>query len=194
MTDYFKRPSNTSGGVHRWRDAAALRRASPKGTGVFRCERCQNVFPDSAMEWQDGKRYCRHRCRDLLSAIEQQELLAEARATVDPFDPVEFSPAGFFADAVAVTSLTDASGNTIDQASPVTITNGGAAVEVNLNGVGLSSSDTLAYPSGVTDDSGPTYTSSVLTTLSLVASGATQGAGDLTFNSTKFRGVIFIRG
>lgn len=174
---------------------SAYRHIDPNGA-PFRCERCDRVFPISdQMVWQDGYRLCRDYCADLMSGTEVDLAVASYESVKDSYSPVPYGLTAPLVSVPTVTSMEDASGNTVDQVNPIQINNGGANVVLKLNGVNLSSSDTIAYgDAGITDASAVAYNAGgTLCTLTLTASGATPGETSLTYNGVVYRDRLRIR-
>ena len=158
-----------------WRDEMEL------PTGVFRCERCDRVMPEKLIVDQDGYQFCRPLCADASSFTEQAVQRAEEEAVVDNFEPNQYPATRTLANAVSVTSHTT---------FPVQIVNDGASVAVTFTGIGFTSATTIAYgDAGITDNSGPTITSTLIT-LDLVASGVTPGYYNITIEGGQYTRVL----
>jgi hypothetical protein len=92
-----------------------------------------------------------------------------------------------------INSITDSAGNWLSQSQPLSLTRGGTAVTVLINGRRFASTDTISYPTGISDNSAPIRTNT-LTTLSLVASGAmSAGSYSLTFNGHVYVNIFSVR-
>jgi hypothetical protein len=141
------------------------------------CDRCARIVPEAVLIEQDGNDHC-PLCYDKTSRSELDQLVAEQTSEVDSFEPAE-SPAGSsFTGAVTFTA--------ISPTLPVTLVNDGAAVAITFTGVGFTSSIDIEYnDAGITDDSGPTISTTSIA-LSLVASGVTPGYYTLEIGGARF--------
>ena len=168
-----KRRDATPG--HVWRRLMEL------PTGVFRCDRCDRVMPERLNRDQDGNDFCAPLCADAQSFNDQDLQRAEEIAAVDTYEPNADPPTLTWTGATQVTAHTT---------FPVQIVNDGANVAVTFTGTGFTSATTITYSdAGITDSSGPTITSTLIT-LDLVASGVTPGYYNITVQGGQYTRVI----
>lgn len=161
-----------------------------------RCANCDQLWAFDDLTEKDGRWYCPNDYE--LNLREANELLAESAEyaagrpvrylTIQtPIDGMTQSPAG------AITSLTDASGNAVDQLHPLALHTGGSAVTLKLGGVSFTTADTISYTTGISDNSAPALTGTTLWTLSVHATGAVGDSYSLTFNGSTFRNIFRVR-
>jgi len=165
--------------------ARALRQASAP-CGVFRCDRCDRVVPDSLLVVQDGYSLCRTLCADASSVSEIALQLAKDSAVVDSYAPNADPPTNAFDGAVTITSHT---------AFPVRLTNGGASVAISITGVGFTSDIAISYDDvGLTNNTAPVITA---TTIALdIEAGApieaSHGLHHITIAGTALRNALLV--
>lgn len=136
------------------------------------------------MVWQDGSRVCKTLCKDNTSKSELDEMLAEQLGAVDSMEPVEFSPATAFANAVGITAFS---------VRPLELTKGGSAGSLTLTGVNLSSAVEIEY-----EDAGITTTTRTDSSTSIdltISASAAVAAGDywIKVDGHIYRGAIRVR-
>lgn len=160
--------------------ARTLRQAAAPG-GVFRCDRCDRVVPDSLLVEQDGYSLCRTLCADEMSRTEDNLRLAMQLAETDSMAPNADPPTSAFDGAVSITAT---------PTWPVTVKNDAGAVALAFTGVNLSSSVAISYGhAGITDASAPSWTSTTLA-LSLQATGVPDDYYDVTIGGSTYRRVL----
>jgi hypothetical protein len=161
-----------------------------------RCGVCDGLYPASFMQWEDGRRRCSN-CVDIRGTVALAEITAEAYQWIAEGSAVEAqefpthaasddSPTG------VVVSMLRASGTDVTQTSPLVLARG-VNTTLALHGQGFSTSDTIAYSTGISDGAAVSRTAT-LTTLTLLADvGMTAGDYNLTFNGTTYRGIFRVR-
>lgn len=150
-------------------------------TGVFRCDRCDRVVPESLLVVQDGYSFCRTLCADLTSVTEITQQLAADQSVTDSYAPNIDPPTNAFDGAVAITST---------PTWPVHLVSGGASVALAFGGVGFTSSIAISYSNaGITDNTAPVITSTAIT-LDLVAAGVTAGYYNITIAGKTYYRVL----
>lgn len=160
-----------------------------------RCANCDALWAWDQLTEKDGKWYCPNDYET--NARELAERLAEDQkdgadkpvrylTIQQPINAMTQSPAG------VITSITDVNGAAVSAAAPLYLHTGGSAVTVKLGGQNFSSSDTISYTSGISDNSAPTVTATLIT-LSIKATGSAGDFYSLIFNGTTFRNIFRVR-
>lgn len=165
--------------------AASLLRAAPIASLVFRCDRCDGAFPESQHVEQDGKQLCRAQCMDPISPLELDKMIAEAEAKPDipvvaPFGPVTPATEG----AVGITGF-DAALLIVPQGSTGTLT---------IDGLNLSSADSIVYSGSGLSTSSATYNAAETQLVLIVAAsgGAAKGYRDFRYADSLYKNKIFV--
>ena len=91
-----------------------------------------------------------------------------------------------------ITGMRYANGNEVYNSAPLLLVRNVATI-LYLDGRDFSSSDTVTYPSGITDSVAPSRTSTTTTLTVIAALGMTTGKYNLTFNGNVVRGVFLVR-
>lgn len=173
--------------ANKQRDATPARklRQDAKPCGVFRCDRCDRVVPDSLLVVQDGYSFCRTLCADETSITEFNIMYAKQLAETDSYEPNVDPPVSAFSGVTVVTST---------PTWPVTITNAGSPVSMTFGGVNFASDITITYGAvGISDNSSPVISSTSIV-LSVIAEGVTPGLYDITIGDYTYNNVLKIQG
>lgn len=165
---------------------------------VKRCGTCTLEVPEADIIVEDGQERC-PMCLDLLTAEwKAQEEAYVAAVKSNAIECLAMPPqisirALNETEVGSVTAFTDSAGNDVWQSRPLSLRRGGAAVTALMKGRDFTATDTLSYSTGISDNSAPVVTSTLIT-LSLVASGVmAAGQYSLTFNGHTFRNVFAVR-
>lgn len=162
-----------------------------------KCPTCDSLWPWSMLREKDGIWYCPNDYE--INAREGAEMLANdvARGAQRPTRWLTIQPpqnATTQSPVGAITSITTSGGVAITQRSRLYFRRGGPAQVVLLGGQRLSSSDTIAYSSGLSDSVAPVITETQITLTIIAAGGATPSDYyNLTFNGSAFRGIFGVR-
>lgn len=163
-----------------------------------RCVVCRWQWPVSMFVIEDGIEKCPlcadHKTEDYKvaelvkatrRAMRNAEKMAKRANEISQFPLAEVIPG-------TVNTITRSDGTRISPRVPLAMQRN-SAVTVLLNGTRFASTDTLTYPTGITDSSAVVRTTT-LTTLTLVAAlSMAPGDYNLTFNNSVYRGIFRVR-
>lgn len=164
---------------------------------VKRCGTCTFEVPEADVIVEDGQERC-PMCADILTA--EWKAQEEAGVAAIKSNAIECltAPPQISVRALnenrgsAVTAITSTSGSMLSQSAPLVMTRT-VANTILLKGVRLSSTDVIAYPSGITDSIPPVVTSTLITLTPIASVGMTPGAYPLQFNDNVYRNLFAVR-
>ena len=163
-----------------------------------RCTVCRFRWPVDLFVEEDGIEKCPlcadhktedYKIRELAKAtrkaMHNAKKFAKSAKEISQFPLAETIPG-------TINSITRSDGSRVSQSSPLAMIRN-TPTTLLLNGTRFASSDTITYPSGVTDSAAVVRTST-LTTLTIVAAPSmTPGDYALTFNNSVYRGLLRVR-
>jgi hypothetical protein len=163
-----------------------------------RCVVCRFQWPVEMFVVEDGVEKCPlcadHKTEDYKvqqlvnatrRAAKNARKLAKSAKEISQFPLAEVIPG-------TVNTITRSDGTRISPREPLAIERN-TAVTVLLAGTRFASTDTLTYPTGITDSSAVVRTAT-LTTLTLIAAlSMVPGDYNLTFNNSVYRGIFRVR-
>jgi hypothetical protein len=159
---------------------ASVFRSHPNpGWGVFRCDCCDCVFPDSLRVTQDGLDLCKPRCAYPIAPSDFDAMFAEDQARADGYEPVVPSVTGFAADAKQLNTQSP---------SPLDISPGGAGVVLTLTGLNLESTDVVSFGHAGITASGEAWTSTQYTATVSASGGVPRGDYSITYDGSRWIG------
>lgn len=160
----------------------------------FRCDVCEDKWPESRLVVQDGAFVCMDNCwypggSKVDRALRRAEAASiAATSTAKHAVPPVYPGTGLMVGQPGVESISP---------WPVDIVLGGSAVTVSVTGVNFTSANTtITYQAGFENFSSPVY-SATLITLSVRAIGVAgelaSGLYDMTINGQIYRGVFKVK-
>lgn len=164
--------------------AAALRRRSPLSAGVFRCQRCDRVFPDNLLVEQDGNNICRTYCADAVAPSQIDLAVAELLAVADSWETNALPLTNILADVPTVTAWS--------VTRPISIARG-ATQAVTFTGVNFTAANfTVTYDdANITTSVGPTLTGSTQADVTISVGASTPvGPHTITICGDGYFGAI----
>jgi hypothetical protein len=151
---------------------------------VKRCGTCTFEFPEEDMVVEDGQERC-PMCRDLYTAewlADEQQRVADVQTESALLlnDPAQYSVRALQESKPGiVTLITDSAGNTLSQSSPLFMPRT-VAKTVLLVGQRFTAANLTTYPAGITDNSPPILTPTLITLSLIAAVGMTPGSYGIT--------------